>query len=66
MPKYDFKHVAEAGWFAFVAVAVVVLEALIRFNPDAIQDWQAWGIAIGAGAVRAAAGALLAAFTKPV
>jgi len=65
MPEYDFKHVQEAGWFAFVAVAVVVLEALIQFNPDTITDYQAWGIAIGAGAVRAAAGTLLAAFTKP-
>jgi len=66
LPEYGYKRVAEAGWFAFVAIAVVILEALIKFNPDAIQDWKAWGIAIGAGAVRAAAGALLAVFTKPV
>jgi len=25
MPKYDFKHVAEAGWFAFVAVLALLV-----------------------------------------
>ena len=65
MPKYEWKMLAEAGWFALVAVVVVALEALVKFNPDTIDDWQTYGIALGGAAVRAAAGALLAAFTKP-
>ena len=66
LPEYVWKRAAELGWFAAVAVVVFWLEILIKFDPDLITDWRSWLIAAGAGAVRAAAGALLAAFTKPV
>jgi len=66
MPKYDFKLLAEALWFALVAVAVVMLQALIQFDPAEIKQWDTWIITLAAASVRAAAGALLAAFTKPV
>lgn len=64
LPEYEMK-LAEAGWFALVAVAVVILEAAIKFDVAVLQDWQTWLVSLGAAAVRAAAGALLAAFTKP-
>jgi len=66
LPEYVYKRMAEAGWFAFVAVAVFALEVLVKFDPETIQDWRAWLIALGSGCIRAAAGALLAVFTKPV
>ena len=53
-----------------LAIAAVKLGAApvvaVDCDPDAIANWQEWAIALGSAAVRAAAGALLAAFTKPL
>lgn len=57
--KYDFKSLQELGWFVAVAVGTALVQALVAFDPDAITDWRAWLVAIGAGAVRAAAGAVI-------
>ena len=65
LPEYELKKAEEAAWFAAVAVAVFWAEILIRFDPDLITDWRSWFVAAGAGAVRAAAGALLAAWKRP-
>lgn len=64
MPSYTFKTVAEIGWAIFVAVATVVLTELITFNEATLTDPLAWGAALLAASVRAAAGAALA-FFKP-
>lgn len=62
---YTFKPI-ELFWAALTAVVTVVLQALITFDPSEIADWRLWAIGIGAGAVRAAAAALIVFFTKTV
>lgn len=62
--EYRFVVLREAGWAALVAIVIVMLEALVVFDPAVITDWTTWAVAIGAGGVRAAAAALLAAFTR--
>jgi len=46
-------------WGAITAVSVTVLQALVTFDPEAITDWRAWAVGIGASAVRSGAQALL-------
>lgn len=62
--EYRFVVIRELAWAAFVAIMTVVLQALVEFDPAAISDWQAWALGIGAAGIRAAAAAVLAAFTK--
>lgn len=62
--EYTFKRLPELGWAIFVAVATVVATELVTFNESTLADPKAWGIAVIAACVRAAAGALLA-FLKP-
>lgn len=57
--KYRFKPLQELYWGVVTAFSVVVLTALFTLQPEAVTDWRAWGIALGGGAVRAAAGAAL-------
>ena len=57
--QYIFKWAEETGWLLVVAVGVVVLEALARFDPETIGDWRAWIVGLGANCVRVAAAALL-------
>lgn len=61
---YRFVVVREAAWAAFVAVMLVVLQALVEFDPTVITDWGSWAIALAAAGVRGAAAAVLAGFTK--
>lgn len=61
---YKFVVLREAAWAAFIAIALLVLQTLVGFDPNGINDWKAWAIALGGAAVRAAAAAVLAAFTK--
>lgn len=65
MPRYEFKPLQELLWMAGVAAAVAVLQVLVTFQPDAITSWETWIVALAGGAVRAAAGALVAALTRP-
>jgi hypothetical protein len=55
--KYQFKPLPELYWGVVTAFSVVILTALFTLQPEAVTDWRAWGIALGGGAVRAAAGA---------
>lgn len=59
MPSYSFKVTAEFWWFVFVTAVVSVLQVLVVFDPAKVADWKTWVIALGAGALRAAAGAAL-------
>ena len=61
---YQFKPKPELVWFIAVAVVTVAMQALVEFEPDAITDWQAWAVGIGAAMVRAGAGALLTYLAK--
>jgi hypothetical protein len=61
---YKFVVIREAGWAAFIAVALVVLQALVGIQPELIEDWKTWAIALGGAGLRAGAAALIAAFTK--
>lgn len=63
MPTYTWKP-AEIGWAIFVAVVTVLLTELVTFNETTLIDPIAWGAALLAACVRAAAGAALA-FFKP-
>jgi hypothetical protein len=59
---YDFKHVQELIWVGGVAAGVFVLQLLAELDPEAvIQDWRTYFVAALAGALRAFAGAVLAA-----
>lgn len=60
---YEFKK-AELWWFVFVAMVVVVLEAVVTLDPEAAIDWAVWLKAVAIGSVRAGAAALLAFFVK--
>lgn len=62
VPTYSFKTAAEIGWAVFVAVATVILTELVTFNENTLADPRAWGTALVAACVRAAAGAALAFF----
>jgi hypothetical protein len=59
MKEYDFKAAQELFWGAVVAGCTFVLTVLVTFDPETITDWRAWAIALGAGVVRAVAGALI-------
>jgi hypothetical protein len=61
MPTYTWKP-AEIGWAVFVAVVTVVLTELVTFDESTLTDPAAWGVAMIAACVRAAAGAALAFF----
>lgn len=63
--KYEWKPLAEAGWFVGVAVLVYLAEMLTTFDPEAVAtDWRPYLVAAGGGCVRAAAGALLAVLPR--
>ena len=57
---YNFKIVEELAWAAAVGAGVFLLQVAAEFDPAVITDWTAWGIAAASGALRAAAGAVLA------
>ena len=61
---YKFVVLREAAWAAFIAVALVVLQAFVGIQPETITDWKAWAIALGGAGLRAGAAAILAGFTK--
>lgn len=37
---------------ALVTASVPLVEAAVRFNPDAITDWKTWAVGIAAGSIR--------------
>lgn len=58
--QYNFKTLQELFWVAFVAAALFALQTIEA--TERIDDMRTWGIALGGGAVRAAVGAVLAAW----
>lgn len=59
LPEYRFKFVPELMWSVLTAGAVVLLLALVGFQPDAISDPKAYAVALGGAMVRSMAGAAL-------
>ncbi len=57
---YKFKKLEEVSWAVLVVVVMFAAQVLIEFDLEVIDDWETWAKALGAGAVRAAAGAVLA------
>lgn len=57
--SYRFKALPELYWSVLTAAATVLLIELVSLDPDGITDWRRWAVALGAGVVRAAAGAAL-------
>ena len=64
MPSYVFKSAPELMWSVIVSMSTVLLLALAQLDPSAIVDWKTWAVGIGAGAVRAGAGAVLDWFQR--
>ena len=63
--KYDFKKLAELGWFVGVAVIAFVAQALTAANfEDVAADPQTWVVALAAGAGRVAVAAFATALTR--
>jgi hypothetical protein len=60
LPEYEYKTMAELGWFILVAVMTVLFQVLAGFDPSTVEDWRTWFVALGAAMVRAGAGAALA------
>jgi hypothetical protein len=60
-PGYRFKVGPEIVWAIVVATLTPLLIALSQFDPNLISDYRVWGVGLLAGAVRAAAAAVLAA-----
>lgn len=58
---YDWKPTWESAWFVLTAVATVVLQSIAGQAPP--TDVKTWAIGVGAGAVRAALGAVLSLMT---
>ena len=44
---------------AVLAAGVFALQVAAEFEPATISDWRTWAVALGSGAVRAAAAAVL-------
>lgn len=42
-----------------ITASVPVLEALTKFNADAVTDWRAWVVGLGSASVRQAAAYLI-------
>ena len=57
--RYQFMPWAELGWAVAIAAGLVVLQALVTFDPEAITSWATWGVAVGGASIRAAAGAAI-------
>ncbi len=57
--KYDYKPIAEIVWFAFVAALVYTATVIAEWNPDSFTEWRTYLPALGAGAGRAALGAIM-------
>lgn len=63
--RYEFKAWDELLWMVGVSAAVAGLQVLVDFDPAQIADWKFWLVSLGAGMVRAAAGAAIAVLTRP-
>ena len=61
--NYNFKTLQEVAWLAGVAAVIAVLSVVVT-DADLARA-ETWTVAIGGGAIRAAAGAVLAFLTKP-
>lgn len=62
---YRFQFQAELAWVFVVGAGLAVLQVLVSFDPTSIDDWQLWAVSLGGAAIRAGAGALVAALTAP-
>ena len=55
---YIIKLKEELAWAVSIALAMYLAQVMTNFDPEIITDWRTWGIAVGAGAVRAVGVAL--------
>lgn len=58
--NYNFKGLQEIAFGALVAAALVLIQALAEWDPETSTDPKTWIIAVAGGAVRAAAGFIIA------
>ena len=64
--KYQFKLVQELAFAAFGAIGIFIFQVAADFDPETVQDWQTWAVALGGGLIRAAGVALLGVMGKAV
>ena len=65
MMTYNFKKLAEFGWFVGTTVATALAASyLVGFDPFAVSDWREWATGLVAAAARALPAALIAGLTK--
>lgn len=57
--RYDFKPLQELYWGVLIAASLVLLQALLVLQPEQINDWQVWAVALLGGMTRAGAGAAI-------
>ena len=58
--EYKFKVAEEAFWVGLTAAVLFGLQVAAEFDASMVTDWKTWAISLGGGAVRAAAGAVIA------
>lgn len=58
--NYSFKPFAEAGWAAFIAASLALLQVLVVLRPEEVTDWRMWVVPVAGAILRAAAGAAVA------
>jgi len=63
--EYSWQTAKELGWVVLVAAGTVLLQMLVDFDSAKIEDWETWGVGLGSGMIRAAAGAAIAFLTRP-
>lgn len=62
---YDFKKVAELGWFVAVAVIAFIAQATTQANfQEVAADWQTYAVCVLSGAARAGVVAFAAALMR--
>lgn len=55
--SYDFKRLPELGWAVGIAIALVLFQVLVDFDPETVENWKTWAVAVGAAGTRAAGAA---------
>ncbi len=64
LPEYNFKRLPELGWAIFVAAGIELGQVLIKTDIALVDNWEAWGVALGTAVMVGAAKAALAWFGR--
>lgn len=62
--NYQFKWNEELFWTIVATAGFELAQVLYTFQPEQIKDWKTWAVSFAGAAVRAVAGAVLAARSR--